>query len=95
MWKSRWHFLKMNKTIKKKEKDNLWVYVVWALVCFLVGLLIGMMFQQMIFLNGLVEFGLSLEGVNLEVNVDLNETLLVEGVNQTIHDNLKLIEEIK
>ena len=77
----------------KKKKYSLLFVVGLVGVTFLGGMIIGMVFQQMIFTASAVEFGESLEGVT--VNVDLNETVLVDKFkevfitlfNQTIQEN--------
>ncbi len=42
------------------------------------GILLGMVIQQMIFKISVVEIARGLEGVNIEINVDFNETLIVD-----------------
>ena len=59
------------------------------------GIVLGMMIQQMIFTASAVEFGESLEGTTFNLEIDLNETQLIEGFkkeflplfNQTIQEN--------
>ena len=62
-----------------------------------IGFLLGIVCQQMIFLTGAVKVAEGLEGTNIEVNIDLNETQLVKGIkeefmpffNETINNNLE------
>jgi len=59
------------------------------------GILLGMIFQQLIIKNSMIEIGHSFAGSIEEVNIDMNETKLVEGIkeniipifNQTIQEN--------
>lgn len=37
-----------------------------------------MTIQQMIFIQGLTDFGESLEGTSFELNIDLNETIMMD-----------------
>lgn len=69
--------------MKKKEskKKLVFVLIIVAIALF-VGIYMGMIIQQMIFIAGMVEFGESLEGTSIEVNVDLNETQLIEGFKE-------------
>lgn len=48
------------------------------------GIYTGMIMQQMIFGALAVEFGESLAGTNINVTVNLNETKLIEGFNETM-----------
>ncbi len=65
-----------------------------ASIALIGGVILGMMIQQVIFVAGTVKFGESLEGVTLNVEVDINETKLVNGfteilipfLNQTINE---------
>lgn len=54
------------------------------------GVILGMTLQQRLFINGAVEFGESLEGTNIdaEINIDFNETLLIEGFKEAINMTL-------
>ncbi len=55
------------------------------------GILLGFVMQQMLFTASAIEFGESLEGVDIEVNVDINETImvnkLIEFFNETLNEN--------
>lgn len=64
------------------DKPNyIWIGIAIGL---LGGILLGMQIQQMMFMAIAVEFGESLEGVNLEVNVDLNETQIIDGIRDRV-----------
>ena len=58
----------MNKTQK--------IFIIGILIGLLGGVILGTLYQQMIFMNGLVRFAYNLEGV--EINIDLNETIMVD-----------------
>ena len=81
---------------KEKKKNLVFVLIIIAIALF-GGIYIGMVIQQMIFIAGMVEFGESLEGTSIEVNIDLNETQLIEGFkksllpifNKTLNDNIE------
>jgi len=66
------------------KNETIILIIVIAGVGLLGGIWLGMIFQQMIFTASLVEFGESLEGTNIEINVNLNETQLIEGFRKTI-----------
>ena len=62
-----------------------WLFpLICGLICMVIGIIIGMQLQQMIFIAGMVEFGESLEGTNIEVNIDFNETKLIEGFRDSL-----------
>ena len=79
--------------MKTDRKNFLWAVVLGMSIGVLVGVLIGIQIQQMIFIVGMVEFGESLEGTNIEVNIDLNETQLVEGFTKFFNESFQ--EELK
>jgi len=72
-----------------------YMLIIGLAVGLLGGIILGMIIQQMIFTASAVEVGESLEGTTFNVEVDLNETQLVEGFketflpifNQTIQEN--------
>ena len=74
--------------MKRESKKNLSYILVIALVGTLAGTLLGMQIQQMIFIAGMVEIAEGLEGTNIEINVDLNETQIVEGFTKFINESL-------
>jgi len=82
---------------KKKSNVNLVFVLTIVAIALFGGIYIGMVIQQMIFIAGMVEFGESLEGTSIEVNVDLNETQLIEGFkesllpifNKTLNNNIE------
>jgi hypothetical protein len=62
-----------------------WLFpLICGLLGIIGGIIIGMQLQQMIFIAGIVEFGESLEGTNIEVNIDFNETKLIEGFTNSL-----------
>lgn len=68
-------------------------FFIFGLVCFgigiLGGVLIGMHWQQMLITASLVEIAEGLEGTNIDVNIDLNETQLIEGFSGVINQSIK------
>lgn len=56
------------------------------------GVLIGMLLQQMLFFGGAVEIAEGLEGTTFNIEIDLNETLLVDRMTENMEP---LIETIK
>ncbi len=68
------------------------VMILLAMLCFVFGLYCGAILQQEYYFKVAVGIAEGLEGTNIEVNVDLNETELIEGfkkefipiLNQTI-----------
>ena len=52
------------------------------------GIYLGFVIQQMILIAGLVEFGEALEGTNIEINVDINETKLIEGFSEVFNETI-------
>ena len=88
--------------MKKKKIDERTKYMlIGVAIGILGGILLGMVLQQMILTAQMVEFGESLEGTTFNIEVDLNETVLVDRFteafipifNQTIQENN--MEEIK
>ncbi|HDZ60579.1 MAG TPA: hypothetical protein ENH46_02625 [Candidatus Pacearchaeota archaeon] len=65
-----------NKT-KAKKKISIWIIIV-GIIGILFGIWVGMTIQQMIFIQGLTDFGESLEGTSFELNIDLNETIMMD-----------------
>lgn len=65
-----------------KSEFFIW-FIVGIAIGMMAGLYLGFVIQQMIFIAGMVEFGESLEGTDIEVNIDLNETKLIEGFKET------------
>lgn len=49
------------------------------------GFLIGMIAQQIIMTSSLIKIASAIEGNNIEVNIDINETLMMDK----IHENFK------
>ena len=62
----------------KKKKADLWfVYAVFG-IGIIGGIVIGMLIQQIVFKVVLIDFGESLEGTTFNIDIDLNETELVD-----------------
>lgn len=69
------------KTNKGYSYYTMYIFISLALV---MGIIIGMMFQQMLFTASAVEIGNSLEGSTFNIQVDFNETKLVEEFRDKI-----------
>jgi len=76
--------------MKPINKNLLYTFIILG-VGIIGGIVLGMTIQQMIFIAGAVEFAEGLEGTNIEINVALNETQLVEGFTKFFNETL--IEE--
>lgn len=76
----------MNKKLQRRKESM--AFVVGITVGIIIGVIMGMLLQQMIFKISMIEFGESLEGTTINIEIDLNETELLEGFkkifNQTI-----------
>ena len=83
--------------IAKEKKYRLWFLLSIAGIGVIGGIIIGMITGQMVFKVIVVEVGESLEGTTFNIEVDLNETQLIEGFkesfipifNETIQEGLK------
>lgn len=69
----------MKKKERKLKKIPFIMFPI-VIICLLLGIFIGMSLQQMLIGELLNSFGRSLDGTNIEVNVDFNETILINGV---------------
>ncbi len=79
--------------IKKRSwKINPFILVA-LMVMFLMGFTIGMVWQQAHFIKGAVEIAEGLEGTTFNIEVDINETIMVDRFfklfNDTLQSNLK------
>lgn len=59
-----------------------------AMTCFIGGVLIGTFIQQQIMIKAGYEFARGLEGTEIEINIDLNETAIVEGMAEIFGEAL-------
>ena len=76
---------------KEKKKRDLW-FVMFGLGMLFIGIVLGMVFQQMILTASAVEIAEGLEGTTFNVEVDINETKLVEGIKEAF---LPIINETR
>ncbi len=61
---------------------------------FSMGFIMGILVQMMIIQSTLIKVAEGLEGTNIEVNVDFNETLIVDRIHENLGlDGLNLTEE--
>lgn len=82
--------------MKKKKMDDRTRYILIGVALgILGGVLLGMIMQQAVLTYQMVEFGESLEGTTFNIEVDINETVLVDRFteifiplfNETIQEN--------
>ena len=83
--------------MKRRFSDTILILI--ALAIFLFGVVFGAIIQQKIIIYGAIQVAEGLEGTNIEINIDLNETELVKGftkfLNETlISDNQTIGDEI-
>ena len=52
------------------------------------GIILGMVLQQSIFIEGTIKVAEGLEGTSFEINIDLNETELVEGITSYFNETI-------
>ncbi len=73
------------------------IIVIALITMFLMGYILGSVLQQSLFIKGAVEVAEGLEGTTFNIEVDINETIMVdrffELFNDTLQDDLK--EETK
>lgn len=61
-----------------------------AILCALfLGIWIGMLIQQQMFIVGAYEFAKGLEGTSFELNIDLNETIMVEKMGEILRESFR------
>lgn len=65
--------------INFKKKYEWWFVFSIAAIALMGGMVIGIFIQQMVFTASMVEIGESLEGTEFNIEIDLNETQLIEG----------------
>jgi len=68
-----------------KVKKNLFLIIV-LLIGLGGGIMLGMVIQQMIFIAGAVEIAEGLEGTEFNIEIDLNETILVDTMMNRMED---------
>jgi len=80
--------LRRRKTMNNEKRNLILMLIVGVGIGVLGGFVLGMFYQQLMFIAGAVEFAEGLEGTNIEINVDLNETQIVEGFTKFINESL-------
>ncbi len=79
----------------KFDKSKFTIHLVIYLGILFMGIVIGMLLQQLIIQASLVKVAMGLEGTNIEINVDINETILVDRVYENLGlSELNLTEEL-
>ncbi len=62
-----------------KPSKNATILLIACLGILACGILLGMVIQQMIFIGGAIEFAEGLEGTTFNIEIDINETKLIDG----------------
>ena len=71
-----------------EKKTFATILVLAVLLAYTMGFMHGALTQQRFFLYGAVEVAEGLEGANIEINVDLNETKIIEGTRKITEEVL-------
>jgi len=74
---------------KNKKAWPISPFIVISLIAmFCMGFILGMVGQQQIFMEGLIvgvsEVAKGFEGADIEINIDLNETLLIDRMVESL-----------
>lgn len=72
--------------MKLKYRQLMWIAIV--MLAFVLGLYAGFVLHEEFMIKGLVRIAEGLEGTNIEVNIDLNETKIVEGFAKVFNETL-------
>jgi len=86
------------KTKQDKVNHIITLGVILSLMVGMIcGIIIGMTIQQMIFTAAAVEIAEGFDGAEINVEIDLNETQIIEGYKEVIETIIvpALIEEVK
>jgi hypothetical protein len=80
----------------EKRKKNRRLYPLWIVIAFigvslLGGIVVGIIIEQMVITASAVQIGESLEGTTFNLQIDLNETELINGFNQTMQQIIPLM----
>ena len=67
-------------------KLSILILIVMCLLCFVTGLYVGSLLQQEHFIKAAVQLAEGLEGTNIEMNFNLNETLMVDRVYEHLEE---------
>ena len=77
----------------KKDKKTIrianFALVFGIMLGLILGIILGMFMQQAIVIGGAYKVAQGLEGTNFEINIDLNETELVNGFSQVLNETIK------
>ena len=78
----------------KKNKFNGGLSVGFGLGIF-GGIILGMLIQQLIFMGGVVEVAEGLEGTTFNIEVDVNETIMVDRMIEFFNDTIQKEKELE
>ena len=69
------------------------IIVISLMAVFVIGFSLGMVMQQAYFIKGAVEVAQGLEGTEFNIEIDINETIMVDRMfelfNSTIQEDVK------
>ena len=60
------------------------ILILIGMTCFIGGFMIGSLMQQKIFIQAGYEVARGLEGANVELNIDINESIMVDRMFEII-----------
>ncbi|MCK9429485.1 MAG: hypothetical protein M0R17_05735 [Candidatus Omnitrophica bacterium] len=72
--------------MKKKKISKILGIVVIDLMLIYIGFILGMVYQQILFTISVEKIAEGLEGTNFNINVDFNETLMVDRTTNNLKD---------
>lgn len=84
--------MKKRKEKQKKDKGN-YLLITGVIIGLFGGMIIGMMVQQAIFVSAVAEVGRSLEGSTFDIEIDINETHMVDRIIDNFLPVFNLTEE--
>ncbi len=83
----------MKKRKEKQKNKGTYLLITGVLVGLIGGIMLGMLIQQMMFTAAAVEVGRSLEGSTFDIEIDINETHMVDRMMYNFLPIFNLTEE--
>lgn len=81
----------MTQNKQEMKKKFIATLLLGVAIGLLGGILLGMVIQQMIFIAGAVEVAEGLEGTTFNIEVDINETIMVDRMFEYLNETLEEI----
>ena len=75
--------------MKKNNKNLMIMYFLGMCIGLIFGILFGTYIQQMIFTASMIEVVEHLNGVDLDIEVNLNETILADRMVKNVQEGIK------